>query len=159
MFKTKSQNRVDTVFVLMIFCGFAISVFLVLILGGSTYQNMNDISQEGQSERIVMSYIRTKIRNIDDVTVGQVDNTTTLELKEHLAGRTFVTIIYLYDGWVREHFHELGRDVRLGDGVPIIDVDALDFEAIDSGLIRVSTNHGDMIILPRSGRQGGLLVG
>ena len=152
MFKTKSQNRVDTVFVLMIFCVFAVSVFLVLILSGSTYQNMNDISREGQNERIVLSYIRTKTRNIDNVAVSYFNDVSMLELVEVFGTRTFVTMIYLYDGWVRELFHEQGNAFQPGDGVPIMEVSSLDFTLIDGGLIRVFTDHGSIVLFPRISR-------
>ena len=150
MFKNSGNNRVDTVFVLMIFCVFAVSVFLVLILGGSTYRNMNDISQEGQSERIVLSYIRTKMRNIDNVSVGSFDGNSKLELIEVFGTRTFVTAIYLYDGWVRELFRDADNEFHPANGVPIIQVGSLDFETVDNGLIRVSTEHGSIVIFPRS---------
>ena len=150
MFKDNSNNRVDTVFVLMIFCVFAVSVFLVIILGGSTYRNMNDISQHGQSERIVLSYIRTKMRNIDDVSVGSFDGNSKLELIEVFGTRTFVTAIYLYDGWVRELFRDVDNAFDPTHGVPIIQVEWLDFEQMDNGLIFVFTDYGNMTIFPRT---------
>ena len=41
--KTIKSSRVDTVFVLIIFCVFAISMLLVLMLGASIYKNMTEI--------------------------------------------------------------------------------------------------------------------
>ena len=155
MFKRKGSggNRVDTVFVLMIFCVFAVSVFLVIILGGSTYRNMNDISTHGQNERIVLSYLRTKIRNVNYVSVGYFDDTPKLELTEIFGTRTFITAIYLYDGWVREFFRDADNEFNPANGVPIIQVDKLYFAEADNGLIRVSTEQGDMMIFPRSSQE------
>ena len=145
--------KVDTVVVLLIFCVFASSVFLVLMLGGSTYQNMINISNEGQNERIVVSYIRTKIRNTDSadsISVGTFDGHSTLFIEENFGGSTFVTLIYLYNGWVKELFHEKGQNFLPQDGMPIIRADSLAFEELSGGLIRVITDYGSLIIYPRS---------
>jgi len=148
-----NQNKVDTVFVLMIFVVFAVSVLLVLMLSGSTYQNMIEISSEGQNERIALSYIRTKVRNADSagsVYVSKFNDLTALSLVETFGGTTFVTYIYLYDGWIHELFHERGQDFLPQHGVPVIRADSLSFETVDGGLISVVTDFGSLLIFPRS---------
>ena len=148
-----NRGKVDTVFVLMIFCVFALSVLLVLMLSGSTYRNMTDIAREGQNERIALSYIRTKIRNADSagsVSLSDFHGTAALSLKEVFGGTTFVTLIYLYDGWIHELFHEKGNEFMPADGVPIIRVASLDFEENENGLLRVTTDFGSLLIFPRS---------
>ena len=147
------RSRTDTVFVLLIFCVFATSVFLVLMLGASTYQNMSEISGQGQNERVLLSYIRTKIRNADSggrIYISSHHGIPALSIGEVLDDRYFVTLIYLYDGWVRELFHEEGLDFMLGESIPVIRVDSLEFENAENGLIRVSTDYGSMLILPRT---------
>ena len=151
--ESSSARSVETVFVLMIFCAFALSVFLVLMLSGSTYQNMNEIAREGQNERIVLSYVRTKIRTLDSagsVSVGNVGEASALLLREELYGRSFVTAIYFYDGWVRELFAEDGKDFLPQSGVPVIRADSLRFEVVGDGLIRASTDLKTLLISPRS---------
>ena len=149
-----NQNRVDTVFVLMIFCVFAVSVLLVLMLSGSTYQNMIEISREGQNERIALSYIRTKVRNTDSadsIYVSYFNELSALSLKETFGATTFITYIYLYNGWIHELFHERGQDFEPQHGIPVIQAESLSFETIDNGLIRVTTDFGSLLIFPRSG--------
>ena len=155
-----NRNRVDMVFVLMIFCTFAVSVFLVLILSGSIYRNMADISSDGQNERIALSYIRTKIRNTDSAGGVSVDNfqgVPALALEEYIGGSTFVTFIYHYNGWIHELFHERGHYFLPGDGVAVVRVDSLEFEEVEEGLIRVVTDHGSLLIYPRSGQKAGAI--
>ena len=148
-----NNNKVDTVFVLAIFCVFSVSVLMVLMLSGSTYENMVGISREGHNERISLSYVRTKIRSADtmgSISVSDFNGHSALSISETFAGRTFKTYIYLYNGWVHELFHEEGLDFFPGDGMPIIRADSLSFEAIDNGMIRVSTDFGSLLIFPRS---------
>ena len=153
---SKMRNRVDTVFVLMIFCVFAISVFLVLILSGSIYRNMADTAGEGQNERIALSYIRTRIRKTDgagSISVGSFHDLSVLSLEETLGERVFVTYIYLYDGWIHELFHERGQDFLPRDGIALVRADSLSFEEVEEGLIRVSTDYKSLLIYPRSSRK------
>ncbi|MCL2840036.1 MAG: DUF4860 domain-containing protein [Defluviitaleaceae bacterium] len=148
-----TYNKIDTVFVLMIFCVFAVSVFLVLMLSGSVYRNMTDISTHGQNERIMLSYIRTMVRNNDtaeSISVRHFNEISALAIEENIGGRIFVTYIYLYDGWARELFHESIHDFGPSAGIPLIRTDLLYFEEVESNLIRVSTNYGSMLISPRS---------
>ena len=157
----RAKSRVDTVFVLLVFCVFAVSVFLVLILGGSTYRNMIDIAQEGQNERIVLSYIRTKTRHIDDnggIMVGYFGGVPSLMLMEDLGGIAFVTRIYWYNGWVYELFHEYGIDFAPDEGVPLLRADSLSFTTLEGGMIRVTTGGHSLLLSPRTSavESGGL---
>ena len=152
-----SKSKIDTVFVLMIFCVFAISVLLVLILSASTYRNMTDVSREGQNERIILSYIRTKIRNADTaggIGIMYFHGIPALSITEEFGGRTFVTLIYHYNGWAHELFHEAGIDFLPRDGVRLVRVESLDFELAEAGLIRISTDHGSTLISRRSEGEG-----
>ena len=147
------KNRVEGVFVLAVFVGFALCVLLVIMHSAIIYANINEISRDGQNERILMSYIRTKIRSADSagaVSVGSFDGISALFLEESFHGREFVTKIFLYDGVARELFVEQGGDFMPADGVPIIPTALLEFEAVEDGLIRVITNIGGFLIFPRS---------
>jgi len=153
---TKNHNKIDAVFTLMIFCIFAASVFLVIMLSGNIYRNIVDISTSGQNERIALSYIRTKVRNADsadNVYLSDFNEISALFLEEIVEERTFVTLIYMYNGWVYELFHEKGLDFLPEQGIPIIEVDSLHFELIDKidkKLIRATTDYGSLIINLRS---------
>lgn len=154
----KQKSRVDTVFVLMIFCVFAMSVFLVIMLSGSIYRNMTDISQTGQDERIVLSYIRTRIRSTDSgggASIADFNGVSALSLTEVLGDRVFVTKIYLYNGWVNELFYEQGQVFYPGDGVPMIQSGFLYFEYADDNLIRILTDYGSLLMYTRSGGTNG----
>jgi hypothetical protein len=151
------KNKIDTVFVLSIFCVFAASVLLVVMLSGSTYANMTDIAQSGQNERVLLSYIRTKIRNFDNagaVSVGDFYGHSALFIGQYLDGRDFVTAIYLYDGMARELFHERDSGLLPEDGIGLLATDYLRFENAENGLVRVVTSIGESLIFPRSSNAG-----
>jgi hypothetical protein len=137
----------------MILCVFAMSVLLVLMLSGRTYKSMADISIDGQNERILLSYIRTKVSNADNanqITVTDFHGLPALSLKEEIGDYVYVTLIYLYGGWVRELFVRYGDEFYPLEGIRIIRVDSLGFETADNGLIRITTGNKSALIFPRS---------
>ena len=152
MLKAVKRRKTDTVFVLIIFSIFAISVLMVLMLGASIYKNMTDISRDGQEDRMVLSYIWTKVKNNDDagsVYVGDFDGIPALCFDQIYGETLYQTSIYHYDGWVYELFREKGLDLYPEDGENILKIGALTFEELEYGMIRASTGEGSLLITPR----------
>ena len=151
--KKASGQRIDTVFVLIIFCVFAVSVLMVLMLGASIYQNMTEISRDEQDERTVLAYIRTKIRTNDEggmLYIGEFNGLPALCYDEEFGDIHFRTVIYHYDGWVYELFTEVGIDFYPEDGTRIMPLDDLKFYEAEHGLIRVTSGAKSLLLFPRS---------
>jgi len=162
--KTAGKSKVDTVFVLIIFSVFALSVLMVLMLGARVYKNMTDITSENQKERTLLSYIWTKAKNgdkSDSIHVGEFRGLTALFFDEEFGGTPYRTVIYQYDGWLYELFAEteLMTDPAAGlqpeDGVQVMEIDELRFENFDYGMIKVSTGYISLLLSPRSGELQG----
>jgi len=152
MIHASRSHRIDTIFVLIIFCVFAVSVLMVLMLGASTYAKVTEMSGEGHSERSVLSYIWTKVKNSDDagqVHVGDFHGLSALYIDEEIGQAVYRTAIYGYNGWVYELFCEAGLDFYPEDGQQIIRLDHLVFKWLESGLIRVSADARSLLIFPR----------
>lgn len=147
------RAKIDSVFVLTVFCVFAASVLLVIMLAASAYAGMNEISESGRDERVLLSYVRTKIRGADSygaVSVGKFHGSSALIISENFGGREFLTKIYLYDGVVRELFFEAGGEFFPEDGTVIVRTERLEFSAPDGG-VQICTGLGSSFILPRAG--------
>jgi len=158
--KRTGESKVDTVFVLIIFSVFALSVLLVLTLGARIYKNMTNISGENQTERALLSYIWTKVKNGDkseSIHVGEFCGLTSLFFDEEFSGTPYRTAIYQYDGWLYELFceTELLSDQVSGflpeDGVQVMEIDELLFENLEYGMIKVSTGGLSLLLSPRCG--------
>ena len=148
----RGNSRIDTIFVLIIFCVFAISVLLVLMLSASIYEKMTEISREGYDDRTGLSYIWTKVKNNDNagrIHIGDFNGVPALCFDEEFSGVTYTTRVYFHDGWIRELFSEVGIDFLLEDGFPLIEIDDLLFEEPGDGLIRVSSGGNSLLISPR----------
>ena len=151
--KTRNQ-RIDTIFVLLIFCIFAVSVLMVLMLGAGTYKNITEVTRDGRDERAALSYIRTKAKNSDisgSILIDTFEGLPALCFDEDIDGVVYRTMIYHYDGWVYEIFSEQGLDFLPVDGARIIKIPDLSFERTEYGLIRVSSGSADLLLHTRSG--------
>jgi len=152
MNKITRGRSIDTIFVLIVFSIFAFSVLMVLMLGASVYRNINDISRDGQDERMVLSYVRTKIKNYDAAGGVYVDDfcgVPALFIDERIGDTDFVTVIYNYEGWLYELFSETSLEFSPGSGVRIAGIDNVRFDEAEHGLIKVAAGDLDIFLSPR----------
>jgi len=153
MKETSKNRRVDTIFVMIIFCIFAISVLIVLVLAASSYQRMTDISRDRQDERTILSYIWTKVKSGDDagmIHIGDFNGNPALFFDEIIGDTLFRTAIYSYNGWVRELFSNPEMGLSPDDGTQLIKLDNLSFDVLDNGVIVIKTGDQRLMVYPRS---------
>jgi hypothetical protein len=134
-------SKAGTTAAMMMFCIFAMSVLTVLMLGAGVYRNIIETSQENYEARIGMSYIWSKVKNKDDggeIRIGEFHGRPTLYFEDIYGGKLYHTLIYSYDGWLRELFFEDGIDFLPGDGNPIIRIDAFNLEQQTDGSVSVT---------------------
>jgi len=153
MSKIQRSRNIDTIFVLIVFSIFAISILMVLMLGASIYRNINDISHDGEFEHTALSYVWTKVKNFDNadsIYLGYFHGISALFIDEYFGGTHFRTAIFHHDGWLCEIFSQASLEFRPSDGIRIVRVDQLNFEPYIHDLIRASTGDRMILISPRS---------
>ena len=151
------RRRIDTVFVMIIFCVFAVSVLMVLMLGASVYENVAAMSRDGYTDHSILSYIWTKVKNSDDagrIYVGEFYGAPALFIEEEYGQIQYITTIYEYNGWIYELFYEMGLDFLPEDGAQIAEHGSLTFYTYENGLIKVSSDAKDLLIFPRGSANG-----
>jgi len=152
MNKVIKGRSIDTIFVLIVFSTFAISVLMVLMLGASIYRNINHISRENEAEKTALSYIWTKVKNSDNadsISIDVFNGAPALFINETLGGTVYRTKVYHYNGWLYELFSEATLEFSPADGTRILLVDSLTFEAVENGLIRVTAGGMNLMLSPR----------
>ena len=140
----------------MIFCVFAISMLMVLMLGADIYKNMTEISREGYDERTTLSYFWTKIKNSDEngkVYIADFQGTPSLCLAEIYGDTKYLTRLYRYGDNVCELFTEESVQLDPEDGMPVIGADDLTFEELEGGLIKITVGAKSVLIYPRGGER------
>ena len=164
------RHTVDVIFVLVLACMFAASILMVLMLGANIYGNIQKNSDVQFSERVSLSYIKTRVHGNDiagGVRTGELGGVSALFLDSEIYGEKFSTVIYSYDGWLREIFTY--QAATLDDeswllpelGIPLIEVNCLNFFFLRPNLLSVEYtgadgNVGQIFIKLRSERENGL---
>ena len=154
------SHKVDTMFTLILFGVFAVSVLLVLLAGAGAYQDIAARMERQYEERTCLSYLDAKVRHYDaagQVVVEMLDECQALALYEEIEGVRYKTLIYCYDGYVRELFFEDGLQFHPADGQPVIAAQNLDVELAAGNLLRLTcvTKAGvqeEVLLYLRSGK-------
>jgi hypothetical protein len=139
-------HSIDVVFVLVLFCTFAMSVLMVLMIGASTYNDVTDDMSENYESRTGVAYIAEKIRHFGEegaVAVGTHNGTQTLELSQDIDGEHYTTYVYCIDGEIREYFTKTGSDFPLSAGEAIVEAEDFYAEMVTDNLVKVTCVTGD----------------
>ena len=134
------SHKVDTVFPLILFGVFAVSVLLVLLAGAGAYQDIAARMERQYEERTCLSYLDAKVRHYDaagQVAVEMLDECQALALYEEIEGVRYKTLIYCYDGYVRELFFEDGLAFQAEDGQRVLLAQDLSFRWAQTNLLQI----------------------
>ena len=138
----KKSYKIDTIFALMLFFVFTVSVLFVLMNGAISYKSISLYSQSSFYDRTCISYINTKIKHYDNtentISISDINGTKALKISEIIDGTAYSTYIYLYNGMVKELFCENDANIDLEFGIDIINAYALDFNAVSPNLIHIT---------------------
>ncbi len=156
--KTNASNMINTVFVLVLFCVFAVAVLMVLLAGTGAYQDIADRMERQYAERTCLSYLDAKVRHYDEtgkVAAEQFGDCDALALYEDIDGVSYKTLIYCYEGYVRELFIEDGMELLPEHGETIVPAQKMTVETMTDSLVRLvctseSGNQEELVIYLRS---------
>lgn len=128
------------IMVLALFCVFAASVLLTLLLGTKAYSAVSSASDRSFDRRTALSYVAEKLRHADEagvVSLGEFGGSPALFLSEEYDGVEYETRIYIYEGILRELFCEKGLDIGPEAGSEIISGSALSIDIKDGCLLEI----------------------
>lgn len=156
-FRSK-EHFVDIVFTLSLFCVFAASALLVVLIGSNVYRSTAGQMAENNSSHTALSYISEKIRQADgigDITITRLSGTDALALTDQYDGQDYITYIYEDQNELKELFAKADTSLSVESGQSITDITSLKMEEVREGLYHftVSTEEGngiDLYIHPRS---------
>jgi len=116
------KSNMSGLLVLLVFAAFMISILLVLLTGADVVQKLTRRDQESFDRRTAAQYVATRVRQADSagmITVLQSDGQDVLVLAEEINGTMYETLVYCYDGYLREMFVEagMGQDPEFGEKI------------------------------------------
>ncbi len=104
--KHKQENHIiDILFVIALFCIFALSAIFLISIGANIYGKTVSHMESNFNSRTTFAYITEKIRQSDKadaVSVGEFSNLPALLITEKQGETEYVTYIYQYEGYLKE---------------------------------------------------------
>jgi len=115
-----NKPQFDNLLVLLVFAIFMVSILMVLLTGADVVQNLTQRDRLSYNRRTAAQYITTRIRQADRseaISVRTFSNQNALVFTEEFDGILYDTVIYCYDGYLREQFCERGyeQDPEFGE--------------------------------------------
>ena len=132
------QHVVDILFVISLFCVFALSAIFLITVGASIYSRTMSNMGDNFSSRTAVAYMIEKVHQMDEqgqVMVGSYDGIPCIELKFDVNGIEYATYMYEYDGYLTELTKRTDIDLDPEFGQQIIRVNELKIVPVNDNLI------------------------
>jgi predicted lactoylglutathione lyase len=140
------HHLLDIIFVLSLFCLFAILALFVVVLGANVYKSISVSMTQNYNSRTSMSYLTEKVRQADmadNISAGEVAGADALVLRQDIGGSMYETWIYVSDGELYEVLVGEGTQVNAGSGQAIMELENLTVEEEAANLLLVSVTDTD----------------
>ena len=154
----QKKHMIDLIFSLALFCVFAATSLIVVIIGADVYSRIAAGMNHGFETRTSLVYVSEKIRQNDTdgaVRVGDVEGIPALVLDQTYGAAVYCTYIYYYDGALREIFASVDIPVKPTDGQRITELSDFSVEQIHPGIYKITSVGTDgkersVVCAPRS---------
>ena len=124
----EKRHAIRTIWPILFFLLFAIVLIGLTYEGARGYEHMQESSQQRFTETTAMDYLKTKVREADGegrVKIGTYLGQDALILKD---GDGYETILYCYDGTLRELYKAEDTELSLSSGSEILALDSFTVE-------------------------------
>lgn len=139
--KENGRHMIDLLFVLSLFCVFAVSSVVLILFGADIYNKTVSSMNDNYASRTSVAYITEKIRQSDIYNSVKIDESLGYErllMTRNINGIEYATSLYEYDGFLYELFARTDIELPIDAGQQVIALTALDFEFISDNLLKVS---------------------
>ena len=141
----KRGNAAGTVATLALTCIFGVTLLMGIFAGAAVYQRVGDRVEKSAGERVGLTYITAKLHGFDGlmsdgesaIQVGEMGGGDAVYLMENLDGVNYETILYVYDGQLREMLCLQGGEQEPAFGEAIGPAQSLRVEQPKDGLLRL----------------------
>lgn len=157
----RRSTKIDGVFVIALFTMFAVTAFLLILIGAKQYQNTANTMDANYETRTISSYLTEKLRQNDTsgtITITEIDGTPALALKTIENDISYVTYIYYYENALREIVVNESSVFSLETGQEIIKTGGFEADLISDNLLKITIttneNQKHMLYLTLHGNVG-----
>lgn len=139
MREKRPKNSVNGFLLFLIYGVFAMFSLFLVIIGISVYNGVVETGHENAQLRASLFYVSNKTRMSNgDVSIEERDGLSLLKITENGETETYETLIYFYDGTLREHFGIDGDDFDPSDGEKITELSDLQLEERSDGTLKIT---------------------
>ena len=144
-----NDHTISGIFVLILLSMFAVFSMIVVMLGVKAYRSTRQRYEASSEYRLLSSYLRSMVRAEDGfagISVQEEDGRQILVLKETYGSDSYLTRIYVSDGYLREWFSHEENEFHPEEGDKICPAEGLEAD-ISEGLLRVNviSRQGDPV--------------
>lgn len=137
----RRSTKIDSVFVIALFTMFAVTAFLLILIGAKQYQHTADTMDANYESRTISSYLTEKLRQNDSqgtIRITDIEGTHALALETVENDVTYITYIYYYENALREIVVNEQSIFSLGSGQEIIKTGGFTAELVKNNLIKIT---------------------
>ena len=135
MYKSReNQHMIDILFVLSLFCVFAVSSVVIILFGAHIYRSTVSQMDDNYTARTSIAYITEKIA----IEIRNENGHQILMMTTMIDDTAYATSLYEYDGWLYELFARTDIELPLDAGQPIMEIQELTFSQLSPRLLSVS---------------------
>lgn len=135
------QHITDIIFMLSLFCVFAVLALFVVVLGADVYKGISADMDQNDRARTSVAYLTEKMRQNDvpgGVAVDRMGGGDALVLKKNVGGKRYETWIFAADGSLRELTVAEGTQPTAEAGQEILDAASLKVIREEGNLFKIT---------------------
>lgn len=139
--QNENRHMVDILFVLTLFCVFALCSILLIAVGARVYQNTLNNMEMHFTSTTSLSYITEKIRQndyADGISIAEFGENDALVLLSEYNGEEYCTYIYSYGGQLKELFTKKNISLSPEAGRNILAISDFSVLEVDTGLYEIT---------------------
>ena len=137
----RHSTKIDGVFVIALFTMFAVTAFLLILIGAKQYQNTADTMDANYETRTISSYLTEKLRQNDTsgtITITEIDGSHALAIKTIENDISYVTYIYYYENALREIVVNESSVFSLETGQEITQTGGFEAALVSDNLLKIT---------------------
>ena len=132
-----SSHKFDTVIVMLLFALFAVTSFVLIIIGIKQYNVTADTMSNNYQIRTATSFLQEKIRQNDagdSINISEIEGIKALAIDSVIEDTKYTTFIYCYDGYLRELLVTEDSVFSKESGQSIIELKSFDIKKSNKNL-------------------------
>ena len=105
MQENQQKHIIDTLFVIALFCLFALSAIFLITIGANIYGKTVNNMEDNFNSRTALAYITEKVRqsdNADSISAGTFQECPALVITSRIEDTEYLTYLYEYNGYIKE---------------------------------------------------------